>query len=66
MSLKTESSFSSAEFMYLSMRPKETLAWTIMEMIMGSMDMGNLRMLNREMETKAFSGSKLLLESERT
>ena len=29
-----------------------------MEMIMGSMDMGNRRMLKREMETKALSGSR--------
>ena len=35
-----------------------TLTWTIMEMIMGSMDMGNRRMLKREMETKALSGSR--------
>ena len=39
---------------------------TIVAMSIGSIDMGNLRMLNSESETNAFSASRMLYGDDRT
>ena len=40
--------------------------WTIVAMSIGSIDMGNLRMLNSERDTNAFSASKMLYGDDNT
>ena len=47
-------------------RLTETLAWTVLVMIMGNMDKGNRKRLKSDNETKAFSESKMFSSEERT
>ena len=57
---------SSLRFMYLLILFTETLAWTRPAIIIGNMLKGNLKMLNKDNDTKAFSESNPLFSSTRT
>merc|ERR1719500_342637 len=63
---ETASRSSSSLLMNLLILLMLTLAWTAEVIIMGNMLRGNLRMLNKAREVKAFWASRTLFSSERT